>query len=192
VSSGLLSSEFVEQHLGAGKQSGRAAFSAPISDRAGGELERGQPTLERQIRVAAKSPVFGWSTHTGPGTFDLQRNRQESNTTSSPHNLCFFILVSFIPTRRGICAQQTAPLEPPGNPPHLYPYQTSRPALKSGTPAIIHRLPPSLVLPAPNPNPQTARVAPDDERKLKFGSSSLAAFAPEHLSTGATEVVVVD
>ncbi|KAH6650350.1 hypothetical protein F5144DRAFT_478934, partial [Chaetomium tenue] len=59
----------------------------------------------------------------------------------------------------------------------------------SGTPAIIHRLPPSLVLPA---NSQTARVAPDDERKLKFGSSSLTAFAPEHFSTGATEVVIAN
>ncbi|KAK4044416.1 hypothetical protein C8A01DRAFT_12223, partial [Parachaetomium inaequale] len=83
-----------------------------------------------------------------------------------------------------------APLESPATLRICTPTKTSRPALKSGTPAIIHRLPPSLVLPAPNP--QTARVAPDDERKLKFGSSSLAAFAPEHLSTGATEVVVAD
>ncbi|KAK4129007.1 hypothetical protein N657DRAFT_562270, partial [Parathielavia appendiculata] len=65
-----------------------------------------------------------------------------------------------------------------------------RPALKSGTPAIIHRLPPPLVL--PDPNPQTARVAPDDERKLKFGSSNLQLLHPNILSTGATEEVVAD
>ncbi|KAL2183877.1 hypothetical protein L209DRAFT_766537 [Thermothelomyces heterothallicus CBS 203.75] len=94
------------------------------------------------------------------------------------------VFVAAAATRRDL------PSNPPANPPHSYPYETSRPALKSGTPAITRKLPPSLVLPAPGP--QTARVAPDDERKLKFGSSNVDTFAPEHLSTGATEVVVAD
>ncbi|AEO53807.1 hypothetical protein MYCTH_2122680 [Thermothelomyces thermophilus ATCC 42464] len=96
------------------------------------------------------------------------------------------VFVAAAATRR----DKQSPFESPGKPSAFVPLRNLQPALKSGTPAITRKLPPSLVLPAPDP--QTARVAPDDERKLKFGSSNFDTFAPEHLSTGATEVVVAD
>jgi hypothetical protein len=84
-------------------------------------------------------------------------------------------------------------VEGPGSPPHLDPYQQP-----GNLPVCSLKRDPrynsqASTLPgSANPNSQTARVAPDDERKLKFGSSSLEAFAPEHFSTGATEVVVAN
>ncbi|KAL2161659.1 hypothetical protein VTH06DRAFT_8221 [Thermothelomyces fergusii] len=108
---------------------------------------------------------------------------------------CFFILAPFFLSFEEFVQQPSPPPGPtkknefPGNPLHSYPYhKPSGAVLKSGTPAIARRLPPSPVL--PTPDPQTARVAPDDERKLKFGPSNFDTFTPEHLSTGAIEVVV--